>query len=265
MGFKENILKKLAVDKLSKQIGSTIGTVESGLKIDRDSMRRLLAMSEFEKQNERDLELYVQPGSQGSDRVLVLDNDLGLYSTTVEDVVLRKSPTVKEMISIRNAIKILNDSDVLVSKKADTLEALQTEIVGALDLSFEASDLDGIINDMVSAMEKDLSEPVVEGVLIFSELLGYGPAPKAFSIARQQVWGRLSRKPDNQLLFGPLVLFSLDNNTLILYKKSLSDNDWELEDKLKKLAAGKMEAALTGKDVLTYLKQEVLSGSSQGS
>jgi hypothetical protein len=80
----------------------------------------------------------------GKTRILVLDNDLTIYHTTVEDVVLRKSPTVKEMVSIRNAIKILNDKDVVISKKEASLKTIRDICIDQLDLHYTAADIDGI-------------------------------------------------------------------------------------------------------------------------
>jgi hypothetical protein len=71
----------------------------------------------WSRRQERDLVLFLETDGPGQTRILVLDNDLSIYNTSVDDVVLRKSPTVKEMVNIRNAIKILNDKDVVTSKK----------------------------------------------------------------------------------------------------------------------------------------------------
>ena len=49
---------------------------------------------------------------------------------------MRKSPTIKEMISIRNAFKIINDKDVKISTKDESLKTIQKECIDLIDLSF---------------------------------------------------------------------------------------------------------------------------------
>jgi len=107
MSFKENLLKKIRIDKLADQIISTIGPIDSEKKVDKQAMRTLIEMAPYEMRKERDLELYIKKnGPEEKKRILVLDNDLSIYHTNMEDVALRKSPTVKEMVSIKNIIKI---------------------------------------------------------------------------------------------------------------------------------------------------------------
>jgi len=85
--------------------------------------------------------LYYKESNEEKRSILVLDNDLSIYHTTIDDVVLRKSPYVKEMVSIKNVIKILNDGDVVVSKKEESVKAIQKECIDMLDLSFDENDL----------------------------------------------------------------------------------------------------------------------------
>ena len=125
MSFKDELLKKLRINQLSRKVLVSIGSTESGLKIDKDAMRSLLEMGPYQYQKERDLDLYIQKGDGERSRILVLDNELPIYETTVEDVLIRKSPYTKEMLSIRNIFKILNDSDVKLSRKEASLESVQ--------------------------------------------------------------------------------------------------------------------------------------------
>ncbi|OQY05994.1 MAG: hypothetical protein B6I22_06690 [Desulfobacteraceae bacterium 4572_123] len=116
MSFKENLLKKINIDRTAQKVLNSIGPVGGDLKIDKQRMRSLLEIAAYEFRHVRDLHLYIQTHGPGTGRILVLDNDLAIYNTSIEDVAMRKSPTVKEMISIKNAIRILNDKDVVVSK-----------------------------------------------------------------------------------------------------------------------------------------------------
>ena len=79
--------------------------------------RSLLEMSPYRYQKERDLDLFIEKIDGQPDNILVLDNELPIYRTTVEDVVIRKSPYTKEMLRIGNIIKILRDSDVKISRR----------------------------------------------------------------------------------------------------------------------------------------------------
>ena len=162
MSFKENLLKKIAIDKLTRKVLSTVGSPESGRKLDRDAMRDLLTMGSFTFKQERDLDLYLLDTDEDKSKILVLDNELAVYHTTLEDVALRKSPTIKEMLSIRNAIKILNDSDVVVSKREESVKTVRNACIQLLDLSFEKSDLDAITSDGTASLENRYTDSIEE-------------------------------------------------------------------------------------------------------
>ncbi|MGD9330546.1 MAG: hypothetical protein PVJ53_04490, partial [Desulfobacterales bacterium] len=136
MSFKDNLRKKIEINDLAKRIVASMGPPNSGRRIDKDLVRKLLAEGGYEKLVQRDMELYRLPPLADEPRLLVLDNDLAIYRTSVDDVVLRKSPVVKEMLNIRNVIKILNDADVVISKKEVSLNTLREELIAELDLTF---------------------------------------------------------------------------------------------------------------------------------
>ena len=117
MSFKENLLKKIKIDKMARQAIASIGPVDSGRKIDKKIMRELLEMTGYTYKRKRDLDLYIEDIGAEKTRILVLDNDLAIYNTSVYDVAMRKSPTVKEMMNPFNVVKILKDTDVVISKK----------------------------------------------------------------------------------------------------------------------------------------------------
>ena len=48
MSFKENLLKKIQIDKLAALVLSTIGPVGSGKKVDKQAMRKLLETGPYE-------------------------------------------------------------------------------------------------------------------------------------------------------------------------------------------------------------------------
>ena len=109
MSYKDNLLKKIEIDRLVRTIADAIGPVESGKRIDKTVLAQLMTFFPWSRRDERDLVLFLETDGPGKTRILVMDNDMTIYHTSVEDVVLRKSPTVKEMVNIRNAVKILND------------------------------------------------------------------------------------------------------------------------------------------------------------
>ncbi|RJQ60755.1 MAG: hypothetical protein C4530_07035, partial [Desulfobacteraceae bacterium] len=113
MPFKENLLKKMKIDDLAQEIIGAYGPPGSGQRIDMEKAKQLLDMGGFRSFRERDLDLRILEGEESDGRILVLDNDLAIYRTSAADIALRKSPNVKEMVSIRNIKKILNDSDVV--------------------------------------------------------------------------------------------------------------------------------------------------------
>ena len=257
MSFKENLLKKIKIDRMSKVVINSIGPPASGKKIDKETMRKLLEMGPYKFRQERDLELYIKESEEGIDKILVLDNDLAIYKTTVEDVGLRKSPVVKEMLSIRNVIKILNDKDVVVSKKEESLKTIQNELIEMIDLSFNKSDIEEIEKDGLDALEKWDADGVVKCLSLFAELLGYRSPPKAMKIINHIVIGSLTKNESGELMFGPVVIYNTTNNYLKLIDEQIGSFDKEKIELMHHIAVGKEAAPFEGPLVFQYLKEEV--------
>jgi hypothetical protein len=258
MAFKENLLKKMNINHMAKKILASIGPSDSGLKIDKETMRSLLEMSPYEPIKERDLELYIQRSTNDQKKIIVLDNELPIYETTIEDVALRKSPTVKEMVTIRNIVKIINDKDVKISRKEQSLKTIQLECIGLLDLSFNRSDLDEIENDGVISLERGYSEGVIESISLFAELLEYTEAPKAFKVSHCQLFGHISKKENNEIGFGPAVIYNLMHNTITFIDESINNLNKSQIKHLHSIASGKETAVLEGAPVLKHLKDEII-------
>ncbi len=259
MAYKDNLLKKIEIDRLVRSIAGAIGPVESGKRIDPTQLAQLMTFFPWSRRQERDLELFMEVDGAAKTRILVLDNDLTIYQTSVEDVVLRKSPTVKEMISIRNAIKILNDKDVVISKKAASLKTIQEICIGELDLRFTASDIDGLAEDGKASLENGDAPGVQESLMLFAELLGLTPAPKAFSLKHHDIYGKVGEKPNGEMTFGPLMMFSLAHGTLTCLETRLGSRDKGRFDTLKAVASGEAEAAASGAAVFDLMKSKVLA------
>ncbi len=258
MSFKENLLKKIKIDRMSKLVLNSIGTPDSGRKIDKETMRKLLDMSPYKFRQERDLELYIKGAEdEGVEKILVLDNDLAIYKTTVEDVGMRKSPIIKEMLSIRNVIKILNDKDVVISKKGESLKTIQNELIEMIDLSFNKSDIEEIEKDGLDGLEKWDADGVLECLSMFAELLGYRPPPKAMKIVNHIVIGSLTKKESGEVMFGPVVIYSTTNNYLKLIDEQVGSLDKAKIELMQNIAVGKETAPFEGPLVFQYLKEEV--------
>ena len=258
MSFKENLLKKIKIDELSADILRSLGPVDSGRRIDKQQVRQLLQMGPFEHRVERDLDLYIQMPESEPPSILVLDNELKIYRTGVQDVALRKSPTIKEMISIRNAIKILKDSDVVVSSKEDTLKMIQEACIALLDLSFTASDIADIATQGIKALENKYAEGIIESLVLLGELLHFETPPKAMTIRHHLIQGFIDTTKTGEIWFGPLFIYSKIDNSLKLIENQLNILDQRQVEYFKRVVADQDAPALEDADVFTYLKDAVV-------
>ena len=258
MSFKENLLKKINIDKMGRQVIASIGPVDSGRKIDKNIMRKLLDLSNYTYKRKRDLDLYIEDIDAEKTRILVLDNDLAIYNTSVYDVAMRKSPTVKEMMNPFNVVKILKDTDVVISKKEDSVKTIQLECIAKLNLSFNASDLDKIAKDGLASFENGYSDGVIECLDLFAEILHYRNPPRAFSVGHHKIIGALVKKENGEEMFGPMILYSMIHNTLKLIDQQIGSFDRERIKFVQYVAAGKEKASAEGSDVFQYLKTTAL-------
>ncbi|HJO61938.1 MAG TPA: hypothetical protein QF571_03820 [Desulfobacterales bacterium] len=258
MTFRENLLKKIKIDKISEQVIASIGTPDSGKKIDGEAMRDLLEIKPYKLKRERDLDLFILEKDKGEQRILVLDNDLAIYDTTAEDVAMRKSPAIKEMLSIRNVIKILNDGDVVVSRKEESVRTIQKEYVDMLDLSFEMSDIDDIENDGSASLNKAYSEGVIESLTLFAEILSYRRPPKNMKISNCFIIGAAVHQKIGEVLYGPVVIYSYNHNELKLIEDQIGSFDKEKLDWMHHVVMGSEKATIEGPLVFQYLKEAVI-------
>ncbi|MBI9085553.1 MAG: hypothetical protein JEZ11_18290 [Desulfobacterales bacterium] len=262
MGFRENLLKKIEISRLAQQVDASMGPPDSGRRIDKALARRLVAEAGYERLDKRDLELYLRPVAGHESQVLVLDNDLPLYATTPDDVTLRKSPIVKEMVKIRNIIRILNDGDVLVSKKSASIETVRQDCLAGLDLAFTEADITTIADQGRSSLENSYAEGLLEALDLFAELLDYGPAPKAFTLPHHVIMGTAA--PGPPATFGPLVLYDRVHHSLKFIDRPLKIGDRADIETLKAVADGQAPADLEGANVFARLKTGVMATPSPG-
>jgi len=258
MSLKKNLLKKIKIESMSKKVLASIGPRDSGAKIDKETMRHLLEMAACKYTRKRDLDLYILETEKDSKKILVLDNDLAVYHTTAGDVALRKSPMVKEMLSIRNIIKIINDADVVISKREESIKTVRKKCVDRLDLSFEKSDIDAIENEGIGSLEGGDAAGVLESLSLFAELLGYSPPPRAFMISNHKVIGALAKEEGGETFFGPLVIYSTIYNLIKLIDEPINSLNKEKIEFVHQVALGKEKAVKEGPFVFQYLKEMVL-------
>jgi len=253
MNFKQNLLKKIEIDEMTRKVLATLGTVDSGLRIDKDTMRRLLETGPYEHLSRRDMDLYIDKTGTPDGTILVLDNELPIYRTTEEDVVMRRNPTVKEMLSIRNAIKILKDSDVRVSRKEASLKTVRKNCIDQLDLSYDKNDIMEIEGEGIRSLERDYAEGLVEAIVLFGELLDYRTLPKVFQLRHHEMFGKFQKDGSGGYRLGPVVMYNRADGTLKMVTDEMSGTGKAIGKKLAAVSSGEKEASAEGADVFHSL------------
>jgi hypothetical protein len=218
-------------------------------------------MSPYRYQKKRDLDLYIRESAGKPSKILVLDNELPIYRTTVEDVAIRKSPYTKEMLKIGNIIKILKDSDVKISRKEESLQIVLQECIDGLDLTYDAADIEEIAGEGMDSLENGYADGIVESLRLFAELLTFQPPPRAFRIRHHEIIGAVDEQSGGEILYGPAVIFSLVDNSLRLIEDKISSIDKTQLEFFRRVAEGKEKPSLEGKKVFRYLKEAVLNKS----
>jgi hypothetical protein len=266
MGFAENLRKKIEIDRKVDLLLNAWGPAGSGRRIDKEIVRGLLEMGPFRHESVRDLDLYFLKEAEGEDKrwILVLDNELPIFQTTAADVAMRRSPLIKEMVSIRNAIKILNDKDIMVSKREASLQRVRDMLIEGLDLSFSASDIEQIADDGRASLEKSYEEGVVDSLELFAELLGFQPAPKSLEMPHVDIFGTVVEGPAGERRFGPMVLYSRIRNDLRLLEQNISSRNATGIEWVGQVAKGKEPADLEGDAVFGWLKEQVFKKHPEG-
>ena len=260
MDFRENLLKKLEIDRMTEVVRKSLqGDYDSGRRIDKATMKNLLAESGYEFRSARDLELYLKKSDDDLPYILVLDNDLSIYHTTPEDVALRKSPTIKEMVNIKNAIKILNDSKVIVSKKDTSLETVRSDCINLLDLSFEQKDIEAIEKDGIGSLERGYLAGIKEALILYGEILGLQPVPKRFQLGHHEIFAKAGTGDNGQYRMGPFIMYSIINDKLKLYTDTISGNQKDILEFLKGLSSGSQKAHYEGEEVFTQLTKMTMA------
>jgi hypothetical protein len=246
-------------------VRNSLGKPGTERKIDRDAMRSLLERTDFSRRDERGVEIYLRDGDSGASDILILDNDLPRYRTTLNDVLIRKSPTVKEMISIKNAVKILSDKDVIVSRGEDTLKSIHAQSLSGLDLTFGVSDLREVADDGIQALEAENPDGVVDALNFFGEILGWSSSPPApLRLPHQFQLGPKEEKSDGGVRFGPCVLYSRSRNALRWIQDPLDASKKADAERLGRIADGETDADAEGRKVFDRLVETVRGEKPEG-
>jgi hypothetical protein len=211
MSFKEDLKAKIKLDRLLQKLVSTIREPPGKRWLDKVLTQELLDMTDLKHEELLDmtdlkhekvsyLHLYIRPLVGEIMEVLVFDNELPIYHTTVADVALRKSPHWKQMFSIRNIKKIMNDQDVIISKGKESLKRLHANAMALLDLTYTRDDLTLLLEDA------------------FFELLDFQPVSLGGQEQDLQIFARPKLNGGAVPTFEHLILFDEENLSLGLKK-----------------------------------------------
>ena len=261
MSFKENLKAKIQLDRLLRKLSATIRETPGQRRLDKDLTRKLIDMTDFEYIKARDLHLYVRPSEEEIKEVLVFDNELPIYHTTVDDVALRKSPEWKEMFSIRNIKRVLDDQDVIVSKGKESLKRLYADALELLDLDYDRGDLKLLVEDARQGLELKSPGQVQESFDLFFELLNFQPLSLEVLEQDLQIFARPTIAGGTTATFEHPIFFE-EKNLLVGLKKgsfspqSDSDLAW-----VTQYAQGKETANLQGSEVFKFLAELALEDS----
>ncbi len=264
MTFKENLLKKIEIDRLAARVSASCGPPDGSHRVNKEAMRRLLEISPYTYQHERDLDLYVKEVEGEPHKILVLDNELPIFRSTVKDVVTRRSPLTLELWSIRTIRRILVDSDIKESVRGESVATVARDTIELFDLSYTDADIEALAIDGMAWLAGRDADGVETTLTMFAELLGYQKPPRPFKLDHLVCYGAPAAGPDKDAAFGPLVFYRPAANTLFWLDKKYSRGDQEQLDFLRKVAAGQAAVPTTGDAVFRRLKTEVLGRTARG-
>lgn len=258
MGFKENLLKKIEIDRLATQVIASCGPPSARNPIDKEAMRRLLEMSPYTYQQERDLDLYVKPIEGELKMILVLDNELPIFRSTINDVVVRRNPRTLEMWRISTIRHILDDSDIKVSVRGKSAETVWKDTIAQLVLTYTDADIERLAIEGMAWLEGKVANEVERTLTMFAELLGYSKPARYFKLDYTVCYGVPGTGPEKDVTFGPMALYSPSDNRLVWIDERVSRHDLQQMKFLQAVASGESSVSVTGDAVFRKLKTNVL-------
>ena len=258
MSFKENLKAKIKLDRLLQKLVSTIKEPPGKWWLDKVLTQELLENTDLEHKKFRDLHLYIRPLEGEIMEVLVFDNELPIYHTTVADVGLRKSPYWQEMFSIRNIRKIMNDKDIIISKGKESLKRLHANALALLDLTYTRDDLTLLLEDARSGLERKSIGQIQESLDLFVDLLDFELLLLNVLELDLQVFARPGHKNGPVPAFEHLILFDEETLSLGLKKGAFSpENGFDLAWVMQYVRSEE-PPDLTGIDVFKFLVELAL-------
>ncbi len=265
MSFKENLKAKINLYRLLQKLVSTIREPPGKRWLDKVLTQELLDMTDLKHEKVSYLHLYIRPLEGEIMEVLVFDNELPIYHTTVADVALRKSPHWKQMFSIGNIKKIMNDQDVIISKGKESLKRLHANAMALLDLTYTRDDLTLLLEDARQGLDQKSIAQVQESFDLFFELLDFQPVSLGVPEQDLQFFAGPKLNGGAVPAFEHLILFDEENLSLGLKKGAFSpESDLDLAWVMQ-YAQGEKIADLKGIDVFKFLVELALDkAQSQG-
>jgi hypothetical protein len=255
MSFKENLKAKIRADRLLQKLVSTIKEPPGRRWLDKVLAQELIDMTDLEHKKVSYLQLYVRPLDGDIMEVLVFDNELPIYHTTVADVAMRKSPYWQEMFSIRNIRKIMNDKDVIISKGKESLKRLHANAMALLDLTYTRDDLALLLEDARNGLERKSIGQIQESLDLFVDLLDFEPLLLDVLEQDLKIFARPKLNNGDVSTFEHLIIFDKEPLSLGLKKGAFSpDNDLDLAWVMQ-YARGEKTAELKGVDVFKFLSE----------
>jgi hypothetical protein len=258
MSFKENLKARIKADRLFGKLVSTMKEPPGKWWVDRVLIQELLDMTDLEHKKFRDLHLYIRRLEGEIMEVLVFDNELPIYHTTLADVALRKSPLWQEMFSIRNIKKIMNHHDVLESRGKESLKRIRANALALLDLTYTRDDLEVLLEDARQGLELKSVEHIQESFHLFFSLLDFQPVFLEVLEQDLKVFARPDLNGGALRTFEHLILFDEETLQVGLKKGAFSpQNDLDLAWVVR-YARGEERADLEGMDVFKFLAELAL-------
>ncbi|MFH0810752.1 MAG: hypothetical protein V2A77_09850 [Pseudomonadota bacterium] len=253
MSFQENLQKKMILDRMARRLQLALPAVRKEYEsIDKAEVRRFMEQTGYKPEKIRGLELYRHGGDGLPDEVLVLDNELPLYrNVSPEEVAMRRNPEVREIFSVANVKKIMNDHDILVAKGRAAIAHVHDRAVSELDLRFTADDIKSIVSEGGRALAARRAADLAGQIDMLFDLLGYQEMEK---IDIQCLYGR----PEPEGYRDIVMLREAEQPGLRLAKGSYAPEDDASMEALSEMAAGLRPPDAEGGEVLSFLGREAL-------
>ena len=224
-------------------------------RLDLNLTRKLLDLTDFEYKEIRSLQLYVRPFKDNIFEVVVLDNELPIYHTSVEDVALRKSPFRNEMFKLRNIIKIIFDKDVVVSRGKESVKKIHEIALQLLNLKYNKDDLALIVADANWGIINKSNSHIEDAFDLFFEILGFRSISFGEVQDGLQLFGRPKSDADDANIFEHIIFYEERNVSIGLEKGNFSTSQAADFERVGQYLSGEHQADLKGVDVFEFLSE----------